>query len=84
MNKYPALYAAGLRGMDLNSNFGCVEINQCGTKPTSGDAYVAGFSLGGLFDCKRAEQQASTVWKSSRRWRGGTRHLIPRRSRTKI
>ena len=28
-----------------------------GTKPTSGDAYVAGFSLGGLFDCKRAEAQ---------------------------
>ena len=28
-----------------------------GTKPTSGDAYVAGFSLAGLFDCKRAEQQ---------------------------
>ena len=29
VNKNPALYAAGLRGMDLNSNFGCVEINQC-------------------------------------------------------
>ena len=28
-----------------------------GTKPTSGDAYVAGFSLAGLFDCKRAEAQ---------------------------
>ena len=28
-----------------------------GTTPTSGDAYVAGFSLGGLFDCKRAEAQ---------------------------
>ena len=30
-----------------------------GSKPTSGDAYVAGFSLAGLFDCKRAEQQVS-------------------------
>ena len=30
-----------------------------GTKPTSGDAYVAGFSLAGLFDCKRAEAQVS-------------------------
>ena len=28
-----------------------------GTTPTSGDAYVAGFSLAGLFDCKRAEAQ---------------------------
>ena len=28
-----------------------------GSKPTSGDAYVAGFSLAGLFDCKRAEAQ---------------------------
>ena len=28
-----------------------------GAKPTSGDAYVAGFSLAGLFDCKRAEAQ---------------------------
>ena len=30
-----------------------------GTTPTSGDAYVAGFSLAGLFDCKRAEAQVS-------------------------
>ena len=30
-----------------------------GSKPTSGDAYVAGFSLAGLFDCKRAEAQVS-------------------------
>ena len=30
-----------------------------GTKPTSGDAYVAGFSLAGLFDCKRADKQVS-------------------------
>ena len=30
-----------------------------GTTPTSGDAYVAGFSLAGLFDCRRAEAQVS-------------------------
>ena len=34
-------------------------LDLCTGKPTSGDAYVAGFSLAGLFDCKRAEQQVS-------------------------
>ena len=54
-----------------------------GTTPTSGDAYVAGFSLAGLFDCKRAEAQvqhgveiiASMAWRPT--------FLFPRRSRTR-
>ena len=44
-------------------------------KPTSGDAYVAGFSLAGLFDCKRAEAQVSHGVEIIASMAWGARHL---------
>ena len=49
-----------------------------GTTPTSGDAYVAGFSLAGLFDCKRAEAQVSHGVEIVASMARGARHFYSR------